>query len=216
MSIFKTLGLQIELQDYFQQVQSLPDDPKYSIPIMAQTPGFNSFFMMFVKTSDSMMPINNPQSLIDDIRHNQMQEHQGIVEINNGKTDSGFPYIYSIIKSQNKEQGHGMEYILTMDVWIHQDYCLNIHGSFMETGTTGMRDAAIFELARREGLVTMNAEKQTVEGWVKDPYDESWEKGALMNLSEQDKFDELFPEHPLTHARIFVKDIKTKFTIPSE
>ena len=44
-------------------------------------------------------------------------------------------------------------------------------------------------------------------GWTRNPYDESVKDGALMNLSEQEEYDEMFPEHPLSMCRKFVKCI---------
>lgn len=39
--------------------------------------------------------------------------------------------------------------------------------------------------------------------WIYDPYDKSFTKGLLMNLSEDRRFDAEFPEQSLTEVRIF-------------
>ena len=73
---------------------------------------------------------------------------------------------------------------------------LCIKGQFKERGTTGVRDATVYEYARRENLVT-----ETGKGWFKDPYDENYTKGLVMNLSEDRKYDYSFPKHPLSELR---------------
>ena len=50
----------------------------------------------------------------------------------------------------------------------------------------------------------VKTENNKLVGWFKDPYDESYTKGVLMNLSEKEEFDEIFPNHPLTEARAFI------------
>ena len=43
------------------------------------------------------------------------------------------------------------------------------------------------------------------QGWTCDPYDEKIDRGALMNISEQERFDEMFPGFPLSMCRELVK-----------
>ena len=45
------------------------------------------------------------------------------------------------------------------------------------------------------------------EGWSKDPYDENITTGVLMNQSEKEEYDEMFPGFPLTMCREFVRCI---------
>ena len=40
--------------------------------------------------------------------------------------------------------------------------------------------------------------------WVKDPYDETYAQGQLMNWSEVTDYDKTFPDHPLSQARELV------------
>ena len=46
-------------------------------------------------------------------------------------------------------------------------------------------------------------------GWSCDPYNPEFNKGFLMNQSEQRRFDEMFPEHPLSEARKLIEFIIT-------
>ena len=52
----------------------------------------------------------------------------------------------------------------------------------------------------REGIISA----QDRSKWSADPYSPDFRAGALMNLSEQEKFDEAFPSHPLSELRSFV------------
>jgi hypothetical protein len=78
----------------------------------------------------------------------------------------------------------------------------NVTGFFSEQGITGKRDTVVYELARRDGIV-----KSGFEGWAFDPYDNSFSRGFLMNLSENKQFDEMFPLHPLSETRKFIKNL---------
>ena len=66
---------------------------------------------------------------------------------------------------------------------------------------TGLRDTTIWELARREGIVSSGDNSK----WCFDPYDKNLKRPYLMNLSEKEKYDEIFPDHPLSQCRKFVK-----------
>ena len=40
--------------------------------------------------------------------------------------------------------------------------------------------------------------------WERDPYEARRKKGFLMNWTEDEKYDDLFPYHPLSELREFV------------
>lgn len=41
--------------------------------------------------------------------------------------------------------------------------------------------------------------------FFRDPYDENYKEGFLMNVSEDESMDEQFPDHPLSMLRKYVK-----------
>ena len=61
----------------------------------------------------------------------------------------------------------------------------------------------VFEMFRREQAGGEN--EDPFKGWTCDPYDEKIDKGALMNISEQERFDEIFPGFPLSMCRELVR-----------
>ena len=60
-------------------------------------------------------------------------------------------------------------------------------------------------MCRKENLV--GTKSDPFAGWTKDPYDNTIRGGTLMNLSEQEIFDEQFPGFPLTMCREFVRTV---------
>jgi hypothetical protein len=50
-------------------------------------------------------------------------------------------------------------------------------------------------------------ETQTIAGWASDPYDPSFVAPLLSNRSDQEAFDAMFPDHPLTDVRAYLHAI---------
>ena len=57
------------------------------------------------------------------------------------------------------------------------------------------------------GIMQLGSSELKLEAdeWVRDPYDPDRKKGFLMNWTEDEKYDGLFPYHPLSEVRQFVK-----------
>lgn len=148
------------------------------------------------------MDIDGKDAAIHGI-HNALEDDQGLITVENGTTDRGYQYIYTIVKSHiSKEVPAGITYILRADFTNGTEYW-EINGDFTETGMTGMRDSVGLQLAMQAGLVEITNDGQFT-GWAEDPYDPEYKKGLLMNLSEREGLDGLFPDHPLSQAREFV------------
>ena len=147
------------------------------------------------------MPFHDPGTVIDGIRR-ELGEDQGIIEVGNGITREQRRYIYSVVKTLKRMQG--VQYNLTMHLE-RADDVLQVQGFFSEANVAGARDALVFALLEKQGEIRV---KDSVpEGWVSDPYDPWYTRGVRMNRSEQEKFDALFPAHPLSELRKFVKEI---------
>ena len=93
-----------------------------------------------------------------------------------------------------------MQYNLTMHINMNE-YSFNIQVFCDEVGMTGMRDSVVIQKLINEGTVKM----PNMDGWFKDPYDNSFKKGLLMNLSEKPEYDAMFPNHPLSILRNIIK-----------
>lgn len=189
--------LLINIPTDFQKMNTLPEDPANSVAYGKQTQSSKCFLMMFPINNQNAMPYGNEKAVIDGI-HGALADGQGLVEVKSGITKNQKRYIYSIVKS--KLEPSGMQYILTMHIEMN-DHSINIQSYFDEAGMTGFRDTSIMNKMINEGKIT----PPNMDGWFKDPYDENYKKGLLMNLSENVEYDAMFPQHPLSETRNFIK-----------
>ena len=189
-------GKMITIPDYYQKVDSMPDDPENSIPYMVQTGNAMCFVLIFPVDESKSLP-RTKESLIAGIRP-CLSEKQGLIQV-----EAYDDYVFSIVKTLKEPSG--VQYILTYQRF-YPEFILNIQAYFEEIGTTGIRDTIGYELCRRQNLV--GGDDDPFEGWVKDPYDETVKTGALMNLSESEQFDKQFPGFPLTMCREFLRAIR--------
>lgn len=180
----------------YQVVNSMPDDPVGSVPLMADTDISTAFVMLYLIPAEHAMPYGSPQAVIDGI-HEALGSDQGLVEVSSGDTPSGNPYILSIVKTKTGQPG--VQYGLTMDVGLG-DAAMHVQGFFDEKGVTGIRAAAVFSALRNKGEIGPE-----MQGWSRDPYDGAYERGFLMNMSEGEDYDAMFPEDPLSMARAFAR-----------
>ena len=189
-------GRTISIPAYYQRVESLPGDPEGSVSYMVQSENALCLVQLYPISESESLP-RKKETLIAGIRQ-YLGENQGLIKVETAKD-----YIYSIVKTL-KEQG-GVQYILTYQVF-YPDFVLNIQAFFEETGITGTRDNAVYQYYRSKGLI--GTSEDPFKGWTRDPYDESISNGALMNISELEQFDEMFPGFPLSICRELVRTIK--------
>lgn len=188
----------INLPDYYQKLQSMPDDRPGSVCYGTQTSGTQAFMLLFPIEQEELMPMD-ANAIINGIHHS-LSDEQGLIVVDTIVGSNGTEAVYSIIK--NAQEPAGVQYFLRLHL-VHNGNAIELQGFFSEAGMTGQRDAVIFEVAQQKGAVEMT--ENGAKGWTRDPYDESYNQGFLMNLSEQSQFDEFFPEHPLSEARRLIK-----------
>lgn len=190
--------MSLKVCEHYTFVPPIPEDPEDSISYTDETEQALCFIQLFPVDKDKVYPFDNNQFIIDSI-HASLEDDEGLIEVCNGRTQYDKDFVYTITK-QVKERG-GVTYFLTMHLHKGNNY-LYVMGTFEERGITGIRDATVHEYALREGII-----KEMGKGWMKDPYDENFKKGILMNISEQSRFDSSFPDHPLTQLRNLVSYI---------
>ena len=189
-------GKTIHVPDYYQKVDSMPDDPADSIPYMFQTGNAMCFALVFPVDESQSLP-RTKEALISGIRK-ILGMNQGVIQV-----EAAEDHVYSIVKTL-KERG-GVQYIMTYQRFF-PDFILNIQALFEEIGTTGIRDSVGYEMCRRMNLV--GKADDPFAGWAKDPYDETIKEGTLKNLSEREEFDAQFPGFPLSMCREFVRALE--------
>ena len=188
----------VHVPDDYGMVPSMPGDPAGSLSFMKQTSNAACLAMYTPIPADQAMPFNSVEQVIDGIR-SVLAPDQGIIEVEAGSTEFERKYIYSIIKTVNRGGIQGVQYILTMHIGYYSDYVFQCQAFFDETGLIGAREASVFAILENDHKVGPNG-----EGWVKDPYDETYAQGQLMNWSEVTDYDKTFPDHPLSQARELV------------
>lgn len=191
----------IVLPREYQLMKSMPGDPENSLVYGKRTSNALCMAMLYYINKNNAMPYNNKE-IIDGI-HSVLKENQGLIEVNAGITKNNKKYVYSIVK--NKKEPTGIQYTLTFQIEM-QENILNIQAFFDEIGTTGQRDAFVMSMMIKKGKINPNE----MNVWIKDPYDETYNKGLRMNLAEKEEYDVAFPEHPLSEARNFVKIVIEK------
>lgn len=193
---FEIDGTAFILPEEYLQLNSLPEDPPGSRTFIKETPGSLCYVQVAPLVRAGWMPFDNPRHIIDGIHH-ALDDDQGLVEAACEVTHSGKPVAYTIVKSHVEPAG--VQYCLTMHLKFSTSV-VSLQGFFDEAGVTGMREATVFELLRREEALTL----PDMEGWAQDPYDPTFELGFLMNQAEKPEYDKGFPLHPLSEARRLV------------
>ena len=185
----------VQIVNEYQQLESTQDTPPDSVVFGTETETIRCVIMLFPIESKKAMPFGKQKKVIDSI-HQCLDDGQGLIEVETGKTKGGSRFVYSIVKT--KLEPFGVQYTLRAHI-DHPNGPIEILAFFEEAGMTGQRDAVVFQIARSQKLVDQN-----MNGWMKDPYTPDYKKGLLMNLSEQRKFDQHFPGHPLTELRKYI------------
>jgi hypothetical protein len=82
-----------------------------------------------------------------------------------------------------------------------------------ECGTTGVREAIITAELFNAGSMTIDDYKRS---WAKDPYDSEYhgvDRSVLRFVSDDESYDERFPQHPLTKVRQVLAALPTSIDI---
>ena len=193
----------------FQKIaQKIPEDfgfPENTLWLGMRTERTSAMLFCCPATREASMPFDDNESIIREM-HRDMRENEGLIEVKNGLTKKGRKYVYIIFKhSMVSDKGipQGNEYTMNINIQFENSIHF-INSSFVECGMTGERDAMGMEIYIRAKNIDID---KALETWQEDPYDPTYKKGFLMNRSEQKIFDKIFPWHPLSEARKFVRFI---------
>ena len=176
--------------------------PKTAESYAQRTDSMKALLLLYEISEEIAMAFDDDQSIIDNL-HETMDENTGLVEVGSGTTGSGNPYSYDIIKHPNNpdsKTASGNEYTVNFNCRI-SGRIMFLNGSFSEAGMTGARDSSIYLVYCRQNEIEVGS----FDGWMSDPYDETYKKGFLMNYSEKKEFDTMFPDHPLSKARELIQ-----------
>lgn len=142
-------------------------------------------------------------------RRQAAQYGGAIVEVELCELD-GTPAVREILKVPQKPTGMGYLGSFTIprraSVYLLAVACL-------ERGVTGMRDTAIFAKLMQSGEVQLKAGGSQPSNWMRDPYDPSITGPPARNRADDEAYDSLFPDHPLSQVRSLLRQIGTSLRI---
>lgn len=119
--------------------------------------------------------------------------------------------VKTIFKVSQEE--YGMVYIASLTIPF-EDYSFVVKIQAVESGMTGLRDSVILNKLMESGEVLF--ENEEIKNWFSDPYDSDFKQGVLMNKSEDEKYDNEFPDHPLTISRSMINKISKEIILKPE
>ena len=188
----------IKLPRIYKKLASSIEDPIDSECFGARTNDYAVIVMTFPADKQFAMPYDDLQTVIDSIRGNLSKE-QAIVEVKGGVTDDNKKYAYSLVK--NVTDATGVNYI----AMIHIDEENTTSFIQIQAGSpsnSNVREKEIFEKLKKDGVI-----KDRKEGWAADPYDSNYKNDTLKNLSDNEEYDELYPDSPLSKIRELINFI---------
>lgn len=114
----------------------------------------------------------------------------GLIQCNILKI-GGLPVIENLVKVPKAPTG--VIYVYTLNFLLpDKSYIIAIQAE--EMGMTGVREATLAPKILGADL--------DMEKWMRDPYDSNYKEGLRMNLAEAEKYDPMFPLHPLSLLRM--------------
>lgn len=115
------------------------------------------------------------------------------------------PCIVTIVKIPQRPSG--MTYVGSLTIPLAEgSYVIRVQ--CIETGITGSRESAVLQSLTSSGKVGMDG-RGNLTNWQQDPYDRSLTGHDLVlrNQSDDEKYDKLFPNHPLSKVRFGLRTI---------
>ena len=162
-----------------------------------------------------------PLEDIDRLRHHQRLEFgntAGLIELNVILLD-GVPAFRQIIKIPQTPTG--ITYLGGYTI-PRRDFSFALRIQCQEYGTTGIREAFVMARLLETGQLSLSqvkadgAASMNETNWASDPYDPSFKGAILRNLAEDEQYDALFPDHPLSRLRHYINQLEPTIRIADE
>lgn len=119
----------------------------------------------------------------------------------------GLPTVYMLVKAPLEPTGF---VFLASQTIPRQDCSFVLKYQAIEAGVTGMRESMVMsQLMQPE----QGSFADQLNGWCADPYDPSLKYPVMRNRADAPEFDEKFPDHPLSRARAFMKQVPARVTV---
>ena len=112
------------------------------------------------------------------------------------------PAVKTIYKIKMEPSGFAFLGALTIP-FSDRSFVLKIQA--VESGLTGIRESAVLAM---EDCMAADEESGKIVGWEADPYDPDHVSDFMANRADAEKYDERFPDHPLSRLRANLKLIQ--------
>lgn len=175
------------------------------------TENSNGIVLFFPIDEKNAMKLDDKKGLIADI-HKNVADNQGVIEVETGETAEGYPYIYSLTKTGKITKG--AIYFLRMNIEFSKGNVYEVRGVYDEIGFAGLRHDFATQMAAQSGRVGYG--KSGKYGWTEDPYDKEFNKGLLMDLSENRNMDNMFKDNPLSQVRDLIEALVDSTSVKND
>jgi len=157
------------------------------------------------------LPYLNEIDVVREFYRKELSNHNGgLIEVNIKEIES-----YKTIKTLFKisQEPTGISYLASL-TFPFKNHSFVVKIQSLEYGMTGIREAEITDSLLQNNELTLSGDNYLE--WSKDPYKKEFSEGLLMNLSEQEIYDSLYPNHALSKARKLLNSIESKLTFDDE
>jgi hypothetical protein len=169
------------------------------------------FLHYFPIRPDIPCSLNDVATLRDSYRRGVNQSGGGLVSVNVVRVQ-GLLGTRTIFKFP--QQPSGIAYVASL-TFPFRDFSFVIKLQCPENEPTGTREAVVLEQLLKTGEISIGPEGKPI-GWSRDPYEPNLVAGTQMTLAEEIKYDEHFPEHPLSRARGFLTRVVNSINFTPE
>jgi len=155
-------------------------------------PNFPAMITYYFIDGKPDIPTPDSEDLIRFYFRQRLQETSkgGLIECNILRINK-IPVIENLVKVP--KTGTGIIYVYTLNFLLKdKSYIISIQAE--EMGMSGVRETTLAPQILGADL--------DLEKWMRDPYDPSYKAGLRMNLGEVEKYDSMFPSHPLSLLRM--------------
>ena len=168
----------------------------------------DNFMLNFFPTEPDLSNDADIHSLRHFYRDIVSQSKGAVIEVEKDRIKN-LPAIRTIFKFS--QESTGFTYVASYTI-PRENFSFVLRFVCPEHGMTGVRESILLIVAGKDGLV----KEGTLQGWFSDPYDPEFKSDVLSNIADDEKYDEKFPEHPLSRARSMLREVKDNLIVDDE
>ena len=213
--------VQLDVKEHWKQVESNETRVVYM-----GDPG-DVYYVTLNKEAPGLPKVTDEPALRDYFRKAAQKEQGGIVHVEVTKVHDLEAVIY--LTKEIREQIRGYRYVARCVLPL-KDASFEIRMDAIEmTVATGAREAVAMaslgtdleyeeipaNAAPTPGPKLGKSTGKRIKGWFADPYDMAFDSAAVLSISDDKKFDEHFPDHPLSRMRAKFPVVIEKLKIDS-